>query len=591
MSLQVWLPLTKDLRQQGLSTTTYTQNSGTTISSGGKLGSCLTATSNATVVVNLSSLATMLANGKTYSLACWVKITNNVTSSWVIKLGTNSCGLWWAASEARWVWNENDNGKRCANPTISADTNWHHLCIVVDKTVTNKITTKQYVDGVLAANYPGSTWDCSSHSQPAGTTITIYPYAAQLNDIRIYDHCLSPMEVKELAKGLVLHYPLSSQFETGQTNKYSSPYSDGYCSSSSWTRTQLIDERGWNYKLTKTGDGNNSWPNCAVPTYSFTSGKTYYYSVKVRCNKWTNGTLTLRASRSSNDWVTRGVTVCSSSLADGKWHEYYTYQTINDTYDRSGTTVTCAPVLEFYCSNMNGNGTIYDMDFDLKDIQVIESDCYVPFIENSFVSTTIYDCSGFCNNGTRTGTSTFSTDCPKYQGGTKLASGNKIVSTSGMITTANPTFTCNLWVKMPSATYTTWADIITFPGSATIRMETSNTAGTSLSWYNYPIGTSSGIGTNGTVNNTDWNMFTLTCDGTNWKTYKNGVLANTTAISGTAWTPNGTVSIGDNGMYAQLSDVRIYATALSADDVKSLYQNSAYIDSNGNVYGAVHSEV
>ena len=42
---------------------------------------------------------------------------------------------------------------------------------------------------------------------------------------------------------------------------------------------------------------------------------------------------------------------------------------------------------------------------------------------------------------------------------------------------------------------------------------------------------------------------------------------------------------------SDLSDFRIYATALSASDVLSLYQNSAYIDSNGNVYGAVHSEV
>ena len=29
------------------------------------------------------------------------------------------------------------------------------------------------------------------------------------NDIRIYDRCLSPLEVKHLAQGLVLHYPLS----------------------------------------------------------------------------------------------------------------------------------------------------------------------------------------------------------------------------------------------------------------------------------------------------------------------------------------------------------------------------------------------
>ena len=37
MSLRVWMPLTKDLRQQGLDSTIVTQNSGTTISSGGTI--------------------------------------------------------------------------------------------------------------------------------------------------------------------------------------------------------------------------------------------------------------------------------------------------------------------------------------------------------------------------------------------------------------------------------------------------------------------------------------------------------------------------------------------------------------------------
>ena len=39
-----------------------------------------------------------------------------------------------------------------------------------------------------------------------------------------------------------------------------------------------------------------------------------------------------------------------------------------------------------------------------------------------------------------------------------------------------------------------------------------------------------------------------------------------------------------------MSDFRVYVTELSETDILSLYHNEAYIDNNGNVYGAMLRE-
>ena len=151
MALKIWLPLNGNLTNNGVNNYTITKDNDVTFDTGGKLGKYAASTSSsAKITINVPELATMFGAGHKYSVACWVKLVGTVTSGWVVKLGNTNTGLWWAKSEARWVWNEADNGKRCYRNEIASDyTNWYHVVTVVDKTESGKIKYWNYVDGAI----------------------------------------------------------------------------------------------------------------------------------------------------------------------------------------------------------------------------------------------------------------------------------------------------------------------------------------------------------------------------------------------------------------------------------------------------------
>ena len=74
--------------------------------------------------------------------------------------------------------------------------------------------------------------------------------------------------------------------------------------------------------------------------------------------------------------------------------------------------------------------------------------------------------------------------------------------------------------------------------------------------------------------------------------YINGENHTNTSGPNKTSTPKGipdTVIIGNGNYEGGLCDYREYATALSADDVKSLYQNCATIDPDGTIRGQIRS--
>jgi hypothetical protein len=213
-----------------------------------------------------------------------------------------------------------------------------------------------------------------------------------------------------------------------------------------------------------------------------------------------------------------------------------------------------------------------------------------------------YDVSGYCHNGTKYNITDYTSDTPRYSVATKFETNAYInIGRGGMV---RDEITVNIWAYMDD--WTTYnSRLISCIEGGGWNFEPSS------SKIHFAIGT-------GTTSNTykstsgyiladltsGWHMFTGTYDGLVTKQYVDGVL-NTINNAYTTKTPifyhasnpifigaeaSSTQNPAGNYFNGYLSDVRIYATALSESDIQSLYNNSAFIDSSGNVYSTEYIE-
>ena len=159
---------------------------------------------------------TFLLHSNIYSLCYWVKydaIPNG--SNWYhITLNGSTSGDYkfilggYSSNGTTGVFRCNFSGD-CGNIQLNT---WYHVCATYNGT-----QCKIYINGELLSTFSFTTPSNSAKhlvingrsTNDAGTTFNGVGTQCYLNDVRIYDHCLSPIEVKELAKGLVLHYPLN----------------------------------------------------------------------------------------------------------------------------------------------------------------------------------------------------------------------------------------------------------------------------------------------------------------------------------------------------------------------------------------------
>jgi hypothetical protein len=401
-----------------------------------------------------------------------------------------------------------------------------------------------------------------------------YPIKAYYNDFRIYDHALSAKEVKEISKALILHMSLDNNGAGNENLIKNSTQGAGI----SQTAYNLQD-----YNFSKAlVNGTTYTISCKINMSSEKKAFAVYHSgSSIMCGPWITNT---------GSGVYTWSFTATSQMAS---------QTAGDGYGYA----------RVYVSNVNGpQGSVALTGTANVDwIKIEEGEVATPWCPNvtdaeysslGFNSSIVYDTSGYGNNGTMSSSKPTSvSDAPRYQS-CMLFNGSNNYIACGRGSMVRDAITVNMWAYMDSwSEYTRMASCTEGggwnfePGSG--KMNFAMGTGVSSNTYKSVLSTQELASLSG------WVMFTGTYDGFNTKIYINGVLSNTTAAyttktpifynasnglfigaeaGGNAVTPTGSYFKG------KISDFRIYATALSADDIMELYTSPVSIDDGGTIH-------
>ena len=257
MSLICWLPLNGDLKNYGFGD--IYANGGATVNEEGKIGKCYNFNANY-IYTNDFTIPTT-----NWSIAAWIYPSTDSSSShqWIVGMNTST------ASDFLGIiaYYKNKFSIRIAgttyqNSTISALNNWYHVAV----TYSNN-TAKLYVDGVLSSTF-------TTVDPVAATKLFIgcrgvgagYFYG-KVNDVRVYDHTLSDLEVKEISMGLICHYKLDDPEVEKTTNLVTT-----YCPDAS-TETWGGHTTVW---TAETVDNLEQFDMLYVPTLRYLKGVVTY---------------------------------------------------------------------------------------------------------------------------------------------------------------------------------------------------------------------------------------------------------------------------------------------------------------------------
>lgn len=557
MALQVWLPLNKSGadKNQGLGDSTIT-NFGAVYESSGKLGGCYKCTNSAGIHIESKPWMKMVP-GNSFSVSMWIKGCSGNTwaiacTSWELNFRTSVLSVYPGGTLS--------NGGCAIYQTFDNDT-WYHIAFSYNGDIPK---LSLYLNGEFKQEYV-----TTYIREGIASTITLpYGDTRYINDFRLYDECLSADQIKEISRGMVLHYKMYGNVQI-PNNCYSNPTFDTSNS-----------DGGWNHWTASGGSG--SFAQNTDKNFIFRSGQTY--SHKVVCDSsatydylcyqepaFSGGYRSMCAIIKASDGVKITENIC-----------YPTWNSRNGGVENNKWTSINKLRDGFYlckCEGIKQGGSNDLVGIYVKPGKTIYiSECY---LENDYercsdfwTRTDIeYDGSGYKNHGTVSGNVTLSADSPRYTGSYKFGTNNYITTTS----TGNYIKSATFWAKdagsVPSdgLVFRDQNSGLAF-GIQSGKLITGAIGGPAGS-SSVPVSVSDAKYTANT-----WHFFACVNDNGTQRLYMDGIQISIGTGTG-IWSqgsPTNSLNVGGRAGSSYwpgyISDFKMYVTVLSATDVQELYK-------------------
>ena len=550
MSLRLWAPLTGDLRQIGASNAVLT-NDGATVDNNGKIGQCY-AFANTHIIVDSTDIQDILSSTtQPFSMACWIYLNSDETDRVIIfgNYNANPFVNWELAANGtqRLYAGGTSNYTNKYNSTAVPKTTWTHIAVTYDGNVTTfyqngtLTNTPQTGANTLTTKTANSRFYLGSDVRNDATRLK-----GKLNDFRFYDHCLSAAEVKEISQGLVLHYKLNSiDIKTG-TNLVTSITKGG--------QTTLLTDGRIGVETSGTNADTYFTINLSE---SIVAGTSYFLSCDAsgisagqywgfQLGQQNNGTLPFKIYNGHNEYAF----TANDTLPNGNAMNWGTNRLFMDDNGR----VDWANKAQFY------------------NFQLVKIGTGTELIAG--------DSSGYGNNGIINSNPTMLSETMRYNCSISFDGVDDCIKIPFNNIIKDKNYTVSVWTYKTSIGTKNYQTILGGPSGFELEARSSSSTSPLYRIHNWGGGTTA-------YEFNKWNLFTFVHTDSDSKLYVNGELK----ITGTsANIPTGNYYIGAwNSVTGQnyeglMSDFRIYATALSAEDILSLYHTSAKVDNQQNFH-------